>query len=135
MTSIRHKFGTRRLAALLLLTAGAAACAGDGGPSAHEPVAAKPSVKAPGAPAAAAAAEPAPAAPKVEAPATPDPCLVLDKLPHAPPVYASGRGVVLTKLMRTCTTRDGKSGVERATPWLAMGIPCTGGAGRVDTKG
>jgi len=30
---------------------------------------------------------------------------------------------------------DGRRGVTKKTPWLAMGFPCTGGSGRIDIKG
>jgi len=85
------------------------------------------------------AAAPSPAAaPAAATPASdlgPDPCFGLDKLAGDPPVYLAGKGVVLTRLAKPCSTRDGKRGVEKGSPFLAMGFPCTGGAGRVDIKG
>ena len=64
-----------------------------------------------------------------------DTCRILDKLPHAPPIYLAGKGVVLTRLVKTCVTHDGRRGYEKGTPWMAMGFPCTGGSGRIEIKG
>lgn len=68
-------------------------------------------------------------------PPPPDTCRVITKLTAEPPVYLDGRGVVLTRIMKPCVTRDGQRGYEKGTPWLAMGFPCTGGSGRVEIKG
>ncbi len=98
-------------------------------PKADEPVAGKavdPTV--PAAPVA--AAKPAVALPMPE-----DNCRVFEKLPAEPPFYLPGKGVVLTRLMKSCVTREGQRGYDKATPWLAMGFPCTGGSGRIDLKG
>ena len=65
----------------------------------------------------------------------PDPCLGLPKVDPEAPLYLPGKSVVLTRLLKTCTTRDGKKGIEKDTPWLAMGFPCTAGGGRIDVKG
>lgn len=66
---------------------------------------------------------------------TPDPCTALPKLNPAQPVYLPGRDAVLTRVLKTCLTRDGKLGIEADSPWLAMGFPCSDGGGRVDVKG
>lgn len=68
-------------------------------------------------------------------PPPPDPCLALPKLDPDQPVYLPGKGVVLTRLLKTCSTYDGRRGIEKDSPWLAMGFPCTAGGGRVDLKG
>jgi hypothetical protein len=62
-------------------------------------------------------------------------CVVLDKAPGEPPYVVPGKDVVVTRIFKTCVTPDGRRGVERTTPWLAMGFPCTGGAGHIDIKG
>ena len=64
-----------------------------------------------------------------------DPCTALPKLPPDQLVYLPTQGVVLTRLLKTCVTYEGQSGIEKDTPWLAMGFPCTAGSGRVDIKG
>ncbi len=71
----------------------------------------------------------------VAQPPADDPCKVLAKLPNDPPFYLTGKSIVLTRLMKPCVTRDGHRGFQKDTPWLAMGFPCTGGAGRIDIKG
>ena len=43
--------------------------------------------------------------------------------------FAPGTGVVISKILKECETRDGRPGILASTPWLAMGFPCTGGAG------
>lgn len=114
----------RSLAALLalgVLTQGACTKATS---KAEEPVKAEP--KAADAPPAE-----APAAP----PPTPETCHVVTKLTGELPVYLPGKGVVVTRLMKPCVTRDGQRGFEQDTPWLAMGFPCTGGSGRIEIKG
>lgn len=53
----------------------------------------------------------------------------------APPFSSASGRYVVTKIFRSCTTRDNAPGMELNSPWLAMGIPCSGGDGRVDWKG
>lgn len=65
----------------------------------------------------------------------PDPCMELPKLDFSQPVYLPGAGAVLTRILKTCQTRDGKQGMESNSPWLAMGFPCSDGGGRVEVKG
>lgn len=84
--------------------------------------------------AAATTPEPAAKAPPAAPPVSTN-CAVLPKIVGDPPVYLPGKGVVITRLMKACTTPSGQSGFEKDTPWLAMGFPCTGGAGRIDIKG
>ncbi len=52
-----------------------------------------------------------------------------------PPLSSAAGNYVITKIFRMCTTRDNTPGMELNSPWLAMGIPCSGGDGRVDWKG
>lgn len=81
-------------------------------------------------------AAPAPAVKPPKAQPMPEEiCRVFDKLPSDPPIYLVGKGVVLTRLVKPCVTRDGKRGFEKNTPWFAMGFPCTGGSGRIELKG
>ncbi len=61
-------------------------------------------------------------------------CVAL-KLPGEPPFYLPGKNVVVTRLMKPCTTPTGQTGYEKDTQFLAMGVPCTGGGGRIDIKG
>jgi hypothetical protein len=82
------------------------------------------------------AATPAPVAPPPPPlPLPPDPCVVYEKLPSEPSIALDGKGVVLTRMMKACVTREGNRGFEKGSPYLAMGVPCTGGSGRVDIKG
>ncbi len=69
------------------------------------------------------------------APLPPDPCHVFEKLPGEPPIALEGKGIVLTRIMQPCVNREGNRGFEKASPYLAMGVPCTGGSGRIDIKG
>jgi hypothetical protein len=93
----------------------------------------------PGEPVAARPVDPTlPSTPPPKAKAVPmpeDTCRVFAKLPQEPPIYMAGKGVVVTRLMKPCVTRDGQRGYEKNTPWLAMGFPCTGGSGRIELKG
>ena len=85
------------------------------------------------------AVQPAPAVvvppPAPAPPLPPDPCVVYEKLPNDPPIALDGKGIVLTRIMQACVTRDGSRGFEKGSPYLAMGVPCTGGSGRIDIKG
>ena len=45
------------------------------------------------------------------------------------------KGIFVTRFLKTCVTLDGKKGFEKTTPFIAMGIPCTGGSGRIDWDG
>ena len=66
---------------------------------------------------------------------TPDPCVVLPQLDGGPPSIAASHGLVLTRMLKPCVTRDGRNGFADHGPWMAMGFPCTGGNGLVDWKG
>lgn len=67
--------------------------------------------------------------------AQPDTCIAYGKLPGEPPQPIPAAGVVLTRVMKPCVTRDGLKGYHRDSPWMAMGFPCTGTEGRIDWKG
>lgn len=54
---------------------------------------------------------------------------------RSPPLYLPHNGVVVTKIMKPCVTLNGEPGYGRGTSWIAMGIPCTGGGGKVEWKG
>jgi hypothetical protein len=71
----------------------------------------------------------------VALPAMDEACRVYPKMISEPPIWLAGKGVVLTRMMKPCITPDGQRGFDKASPWLAMGFPCTGGSGRVDVKG
>lgn len=64
---------------------------------------------------------------------TPDPCVPLGSM-HLP-TWIRERGFVLTRLLKTCVTRQGKSGYLPESPWTAMGFPCHGGRGKIDING
>jgi hypothetical protein len=68
-------------------------------------------------------------------PGVSDNCIALAKVDPDQPTYLPGKSVVLTRLLKTCVTHDGRKGIERDSPWLAMGFPCTAGGGKVDVKG
>jgi hypothetical protein len=76
-------------------------------------------------------------APQASMPPPPidDACKVYPKMLSEPPLWLPGKDVVLTRMMKPCITPDGQRGYDQASPWLAMGFPCTGGSGRVDVKG
>jgi hypothetical protein len=67
-------------------------------------------------------------------PLPPDPCKIYPKLSGEPPLYIDG-GIMLTRIVMSCVTREGERGYEENTPWIAMGFPCTGGGGRISIKG
>lgn len=119
--------GKRLLGATALL-----ACALNGACTKHGKATVDEPVK-PGRRPAAAVIEAEPAAPVMPPPV--DTCRVITKLTTEPPVYFPGKGFVVTRFMKPCVTQGGERGVEKDTPWLAMGFPCTGGSGRVDIKG
>lgn len=51
------------------------------------------------------------------------------------PIWLNQPGIVITKFIKSCTTKDGKVGYENFSPWIAMGFPCTGGKGKIDIRG
>ncbi len=63
-----------------------------------------------------------------------DPCHVL-RVQGRPPFFLKDKGFLVTNIVKPCVTRDGHRGFERGSPWMAMGIPCTGGSGRVRVDG
>jgi hypothetical protein len=83
------------------------------------------------APEAGAPPQPAP----TPAPVVPETCFVPAKMPAELPAVAEGRNVVVTRIQKVCTTRDGRPGIEKDTAYLAMGFPCTAGQGRIELKG
>src|SRR5690606_4194263 len=117
----------RSLVSVVLLPLALSSCTKDQN-KAEEPVQAKPE-------AAASVPPKAPAPPPKPVPMPEETCRVFDKLPSEPPLVLDGKGVVLTRIMKPCVTRDGRRGFEKNSPYLAMGFPCTGGSGRIDIKG
>lgn len=69
-------------------------------------------------------------------PLPPDPCLHYEKIPNPPPFYVRTQevGFIVTQIQNSCVNRDGENGFFRVTPWMAMGIPCSGGQGKVHLK-
>lgn len=63
-----------------------------------------------------------------------DPCVVVEDKGR-PPYFLPEHGFVVTNIVKSCVTREGESGFEQKSPWMAMGIPCTGGMGRMTLKG
>ena len=82
-----------------------------------------------------AAVPPPPPSVLVDGPPVRADCVVLPKITNEPPIYLPGQSIVVTRIMKACTTTAGQTGWEKDTPWLAMGFPCTGGTGRIDIKG
>jgi len=64
-----------------------------------------------------------------------DPCVAYGKMPGEPPQTVPNMGIVVTRMLKPCVTRDGHRGYFENSPWMAMGFPCTGTEGRVDWKG
>jgi hypothetical protein len=64
-----------------------------------------------------------------------DTCHVSETMNMAPPFWLEENGIVVTRVLKDCITFDGRKGFEIDTPWMAMGLPCTGGGGKVDWKG
>ena len=42
---------------------------------------------------------------------------------------------VVTKMLNTCITDAGLDGYLRSSQWIAMGVPCSAGKGRIDVSG
>ncbi len=40
-------------------------------------------------------------------------------------------GIMVTRVLNPCVTRDGLRGYEKNSPWMAMGFPCTGSPGKM----
>ncbi len=72
-------------------------------------------------------------APQVELP--PDSCVRFSQLGGEPPLYLSESGFVLTAVHKPCITYEGEAGFYRDSQWTAMGIPCSGGGGRIERRG
>ncbi len=133
----------RKLAAIAFGVAMAATSFGFGGctkepPGSEAKEAVETPAPVPGPPAVGPAPDPVPPAPgqpPAPPPVAPENCYVPSKLTGELPFYVPGKGVVLTRMMKPCTTATGQAGYDKDTPYLAMGFPCTGGAGRVDIKG
>jgi hypothetical protein len=63
-----------------------------------------------------------------------DPCQVASGN-KSPPYFLSAQGLMVTRMLKTCITRDGIEGYEKNSPWMAMGFPCTGGGGEITRVG
>ena len=62
-------------------------------------------------------------------------CMVFSEKVKEPPFFSPELGVVFTRAAKMCLSEDGRKGFVPDSPWLAMGIPCTGGGGRVSWNG
>ncbi|MEZ4741763.1 MAG: hypothetical protein R3B45_04845 [Bdellovibrionota bacterium] len=51
------------------------------------------------------------------------------------PLFLPEQKIVVTRIIKDCVTFSGEKGFEKDSPWMAMGIPCTGGGGKIDIKG
>ncbi|MFW7377364.1 MAG: hypothetical protein ACOH5I_00985 [Oligoflexus sp.] len=62
-------------------------------------------------------------------------CHAFNPLVESIPHFFADVGVVVTDVMKPCTTDEGKAGYIKGSGWVAMGFPCTGGGGRIDWRG
>lgn len=51
------------------------------------------------------------------------------------PLWSAEHGIVVTRVLKECLTADGRRVFDAESPWMAMGIPCTGDGGKIDYKG
>lgn len=72
-------------------------------------------------------------APEVVLP--PDSCVKFAQLGGRPPIYLAELGFVLTAVHKPCITYEGEPGFYQDSQWTAMGIPCSGGGGRIERRG
>jgi hypothetical protein len=117
--------------AAAVLAASVPACTKDK-PALKEPVTAAPAA-APAAPVLTPPPAPEPQKPVKIEPAPVNNCRPLAGGTADGPVFIREAGVVAMRFTSTCTTADGRLGVAPDASWLAMGIPCTGGGGRLKT--
>jgi hypothetical protein len=68
-------------------------------------------------------------------PAQPDDCVVYERFSSGQPVFIKNSGAVVTRMNQPCQNNEGKQGFKKNAGWMAMGVPCTGGDGRIDWKG
>lgn len=61
-------------------------------------------------------------------------CVAVPAGQPAPPFLLRAHGMMVTRVLKTCTTDDGQPGYAADTAWMAMGFPCTGGNGRLEWK-
>jgi hypothetical protein len=64
-----------------------------------------------------------------------DPCQTFYSKEKSIPFWIKGKNTVITRLLKECLSFDGRKGYFDDSPWVAMGIPCTGGGGVVDYRG
>lgn len=77
----------------------------------------------------------APAETQAPPPATPDPCNPFS-FENSAPYFHKEHSYVITKVLKSCTTREkGLAGYLENSPWMAMGLPCTGGEGQISIIG
>ncbi len=78
---------------------------------------------------------PAPGEGRIQLQVPDDRCRPFKDAKQVPPLWIKSKNFVVTRLFKECVTFDGRRGYEKDSPWVAMGIPCTGGMGRIDVKG
>lgn len=74
-------------------------------------------------------------APSTAAVLPPDPCKLYPLIKAEPPLLIPTSAFMLTRIVKSCVTRDGERGYEETTPFIVMGFPCTGGGGKINIKG
>jgi hypothetical protein len=62
-------------------------------------------------------------------------CFVVPGFVSDAPFYLPKTKVFITKITKQCLTNSGARGVLKGSGFIAMGLPCTGGEGRIDWKG
>lgn len=62
-------------------------------------------------------------------------CIPFQDQTPTPPFWLEKKGIVITRILKECTTQNGQKGYEEESPWVAMGFPCTGGNGRIEVGG
>lgn len=51
------------------------------------------------------------------------------------PYYLAEQPVLFLQFVKACTTAEGRPGFGTQSSWTALGVPCTGGLGRIDRRG
>ncbi|NRA67344.1 MAG: hypothetical protein HRU19_22865 [Pseudobacteriovorax sp.] len=62
-------------------------------------------------------------------------CQALPEKLQTLPLFVKRANALISKFVKSCTTKEGVEGILAGSPWTALGFPCTGGKGRVDWKG
>ena len=62
-------------------------------------------------------------------------CIAFEGSSHNIPLWIKEKDVVITRMLKECTTRSNQKGYQAKSPWVAMGFPCTAGSGKIDVGG